>query len=98
LAIRAPRCLVVLWVRPALGGARNGPGAAGQALAGCTPPPGRAAARTALSDLLDVLVLCDRRTGRRRVYQRAIAVPTHSLELLWKQYETFENGQVSCMS
>jgi len=33
-------------------------------------------------------------TPRRRVFQRAIAVPTHSLELLWKQYETFEMGQV----
>eukprot|EP00879_Flechtneria_rotunda_P025212 GHRR01026781.1.p1 GENE.GHRR01026781.1~~GHRR01026781.1.p1 ORF type:complete len:542 (+),score=148.52 GHRR01026781.1:427-2052(+) len=26
----------------------------------------------------------------RRTYQRAIVVPTHSLELIWKNYETFE--------
>ena len=32
---------------------------------------------------------------QRRLYQRAIAVPTHLLELLWKQYEGFENQQVS---
>jgi cleavage stimulation factor subunit 3 len=28
----------------------------------------------------------------RRTYHRAIVVPTHSLELIWKHYETFENG------
>jgi hypothetical protein len=30
-------------------------------------------------------------TWYRRTYQRAIVVPTHSLELIWKNYEAFEN-------
>ena len=29
----------------------------------------------------------------REVYQRAIAVPTHALELIWRQYEAFEMAQ-----
>lgn len=28
----------------------------------------------------------------RRTYQRAIVVPTHSLELIWKNYEAFERA------
>jgi hypothetical protein len=30
----------------------------------------------------------------RKQYQQAIVVPTHSTELLWKQYEAFEMSQV----
>lgn len=34
----------------------------------------------------------------RRTYQRAIVVPTHSLELIWKNYEGFENGVATASS
>lgn len=34
----------------------------------------------------------------RRTYQRAIVVPTHSLELIWKNYESFENGVAAASS
>eukprot|EP00878_Enallax_costatus_P038777 GHUV01044243.1.p1 GENE.GHUV01044243.1~~GHUV01044243.1.p1 ORF type:complete len:140 (+),score=22.95 GHUV01044243.1:193-612(+) len=34
----------------------------------------------------------------RRTYQRAIVVPTHSLELIWKNYETFENTTAAATS
>lgn len=28
----------------------------------------------------------------RRVFQRALSVPTHSLESIWKMYDSFENS------
>eukprot|EP00878_Enallax_costatus_P014549 GHUV01015220.1.p1 GENE.GHUV01015220.1~~GHUV01015220.1.p1 ORF type:complete len:323 (+),score=42.52 GHUV01015220.1:134-1102(+) len=37
-------------------------------------------------------------TALRRTYQRAIVVPTHSLELIWKNYETFENTTAAATS
>lgn len=31
-------------------------------------------------------------TSMRKIYQKAIVTPTHHVDVLWKDYETFENS------